>query len=277
MKYLLNISLLLFIIGCGSKPVERPVLNKKKKNVSTKLPKDVSEFSIAVVPGLPVIDPNTKIPNTKIYIYSPDFPELIYLVNDFNCEPMNPEEIRRLKIPMNANFLFKSTYGGGGTNYYGLFKDGGVELYGQAFDKGSPIAAPDAKPFNQIRKFDLKNRAPLDGFFICFVGNQGEQNQMSIYYDVQGMANSIKFDSDDRWIPLQYNTSQVVDEGAMQATIDQYFVIDKGVKSAILNLTQSGEWVYASYTDTEKGVKQSFTIDQKKTMVQGEYRKDACF
>ena len=279
LKKLFPIIFLFVLFGCGSESPgnDKSTIREKAANnlKASKAPK--IESKITVVPALPVLDEKTGIPNTKIYISSPDFPELLYLVNDFDCAPMNPDEIRRLSIPLEANFLFKSIYKENGTYYYGLINDDNIELYGQTVEKARLEVNPKSKPFNLIRKFDVKNRPPLDGFFICFKEDRQKELNMSIYYDVQGMANSIKFEKKNVWIPLQYNTSQVDNKGAMPTTIDQYFEIVKGAKNGILNLTHVGNWDYASYTNTQDGKELNFTIDHEASIVDDSYRKDPCF
>jgi len=273
MKKLVSVILMIGMIGCGQKDrPPRPNLDVLK---STSLSQSTPQVSI--LPGLPIFDEQTEVPTTQIYITLADSPELIKLVSDYNCKQMNPEEIRRLKIPLDSKFLFKSWYAGSGTNYYGLVKGNLVELYAQDVDEGGPELKSEVDSFKLIRAIDLSSRPELDGFFICYQEDRREEQKISIYFDKNGMANGMKFKGDQNWISLQYNTSQLESDGTMPKTIDQYFAIVAGDKIGILNLTHIGNWDYAVYTSTKDGIELNFTIDHELTIVNDEYRKDACY
>jgi len=262
------------LFSCEQPKNPRPDLSKFKDKPS--VPQDAG-MQVSILPSLPVFNEKTNEPTTKIFLTAPDFPELIYLLSDHTCESMTVEEIRAAKIPLDAKFLFKSKFNEAKAYYYGLIENNIVSLYAQVQYKIGPEQQGQTSSFKLVQQVDLNKRNPLDGFFICYDEDLKKELKMSIYFDAQGLANSIKFENSNGWIPLQYNTSELVVDGAMPKTTDQYFSIVDGGKTGLLNLTHAGDWDYAVYTKTIDGKNVNFTINHEESMIDEEYRKDSCY
>lgn len=266
--------LLVLFTNCqnAEKPtVQEPTFPEKE------IKKVKAKYKIAIIPGPSIENEKTMVPSTDIFLTSPQFPEAVKLITDYNYNELEKEDWKKLDIPPNAAFAFMAWYAGGGTNYYGLVNGSTVKLYQQILEEGNPEEDFPTPPFQLTKTIDLDRRKVKTGHFICFNNDESSTLKLSIHFNDQGKATALKHKGQNDYIPLQFHTNNFSSEAIIPKSEDQYFEIYDGKKNGDLTITHSGNYDYVRYIRLKDQKVFNFTIDHDATVVQGSYRKTPCF
>ncbi|MCP3933231.1 MAG: hypothetical protein GY705_29525 [Bacteroidetes bacterium] len=241
--------------------------------------KEKSKYRLALITGQTTYEEESSIPSTAIYLTSPQFPEAVLLIDDYDYAPLDKVQWKEFGIPANVTFAFQSWFAGGGANYYGIAEGSKVKLFRQYIDEGDPEAEEiaDLEPFELIKTVDLDNKGMEPGYYICYNEDNNPSLKLSIYFNADGRATALKYKGQTDFIPLQFIGEEMNTEGMVPSLSENYIEIFEGKENGKFTLTHSGNWDYASYTRKKDGKKFDFTIAHDLTVINDSYRITPCY
>lgn len=220
---------------------------------------DKSTFSITTKEA--GVNPNTGTNNVDIYLKNKLFPKPIKLSQDLS---MNKLEAGKNGIPKNAVFAYSTWFAGGGEVYYGVVKNGVLQINRKFEDEGMT----EEGKFTLYREIDPNVPTKNPDAYITYDSDNKSSKQLMIAFSEDGKALYAKYYGQARHLQLKF----VKDASEGRNIIDYYDEIVGDEVVGTYKLTHSGNWDYVEYSPKNNDKKFKFTINHDVTIDGDTYR-----
>jgi len=207
------------------------------------------------------INPNTGTENIDIYLNNELLNAPIKLSQELS---MYKVKAGNSGVPKNAVFAYNTWFAGGGSIFYGVVKNGVLQIYQKYEDEGMTTEGN----FSLYREIDPHVQTKNPDTYITYDSDTKNSKQLMIAFSDDGKALYAKYYGQGRHLKLKF-IKKANDE---RNYYDYYDEIADGKVVGSYVLTHSGNWDYAEYTRKKDGKKFKFTINHDITIVDGAYR-----
>lgn len=219
-----------------------------------------SKFAITVTeePG----DDNTGISRHHIYLKHDLLKKPLLITTDNSYIKITDPD--SYGMPKDIVFAFNTWYAGGGYTYYGIVRNGVLQIFRNYEDEGAPVS----NSYELYREIDPEVVTPLPAYYISYRDDAKKARDLMIAFDQNGKALYAKYFGQGRHIALKFEK----DASSGRNLVLNYSETVNGKVHGTYVLTHSGNWDYAEYTHAQSGKKTRFTIDHDVTIMGGTYR-----
>ena len=224
---------------------------------------DNSSFTISTNTEVEV----TGTKDIDIFLNNDQFDSPVLLTQDLNYTKVDPKKYK--DVPNESVFVFSTWFGGGGLLYYGVVKNGVLQVYRKYGDE----MMTQESAYEFYREFDPNVQTVKPTYYIHYSPDTKKGNDLMIAFTPFGKGLFAKYEGQSRQIELKFTKDQ--SEGK---NIIQYFdEIVKGEVKGTYKMTHSGNYDYVEYTNKKSGKKYLFTINHDVTIVGDTYRTTPSF
>lgn len=204
--------------------------------------------------------------NFDFFLHNELFEKPILLTQDVNYSEVDTKNYS--DIPKNSVFAFSTWYAGGGALYYGVVKNGVLQVY-RKFEE----ADAQHQEFTLFREFDPNVQTDLPAYFIHYFPDNKKGSDIMIACTSNGKGLYAKYKGQTRHLAMQF----LKDESEGKNIIESYDEVVKGKVNGTYKMTHSGNWDYLQYIYKESGKNYDFTINHDATIVGDTYRTTPSF
>lgn len=206
-------------------------------------------------------DPATGATQLDIYINHKLLKEPIKITRELNYSKVDS---RANGIPTDAALAFSTWYAGGGDFYYGIVKNGVLQIYQKYEDEGS---LSDGN-YTLFREIDPNVITKMPAYYISYNSDDKKSKELMIAFTTEGKALFAKYYGQSRHLQLKF----IKEEFEGKNSIAYYDEVVNGETTGTYKLTHSGNWDYAVFTRKKDGNKFEFTINHNVTIMNDTYR-----
>lgn len=167
-------------------------------------------------------------------------------------------------VPKNAVFAFSTWFAGGGSVYYGVLKEGVLQINVKYEDEG--MSGPGQ--FSIFREIDPNVQTKNPDYYISYSSDDKKSKELMIAFTENGKALFAKYYGQPRQLELKFTK----DESQGKNLVMYYDEIVGGEVLGTYKLTHSGNYDYAEYTRKKDAKKFMFTINHGVTIMNDAYR-----
>lgn len=190
----------------------------------------------------------------------------IKITREATYEEVSPGD---MGVPKNAVFAFSTWFGGGGSVFYGIVKDGILQIIKK--DEHEEMA--EAGVFALFGEIDPNVQTKNPDYYISYNSDDNKSKELMIGFTKNGKAQYVKYAGQSRHLELRH----VKEENEERNFMDYYNEIVNGEVNGKYKLTHSGNWDYVEYTPKNSDKRFKFTINHDATIVGDTYRTTPSF
>lgn len=166
-------------------------------------------------------------------------------------------------VPKSAVFAFSTWFAGGGAVYYGIVKDGILQINRKFEDEMTTGGL-----FTLYREIDPNVLTKTPSYYISYNSDDKKSKELMIAFTENGKGLFAKYYGQPRQIELRFKK----DESQGRNIVELYDEIVNGEINGTYKLSHSGNYDYAEYTNKKSGKKYTFTINHDVTIMDDTYR-----
>lgn len=167
-------------------------------------------------------------------------------------------------VPKDAVFAFSTWFAGGGSVYYGVVKNGVLQINVKHEDEGMSSAGS----YSIFREIDPNVQTKTPDYYISYSSDDKTSKELMIAFTENGKALFAKYYGQSRQLELKFTK----DESKGKNLVMYYDEILGGEVVGTYKLTHSGNYDYAEYTRKKDAKKFGFTINHAVTIMNDAYR-----
>lgn len=235
-----------------------------EESVEKEAPKVISftnESTFTIIKKDGEINELTEGPTVDIFVNNKLLNSPIKIANELNYIEV---DLGTKGVPENAVFAYSTWYAGGGVVYYGIVKDGILQINHKYEDE----QMEEEEQFTLYREIDPNVQTKDPDYYITYDSDNRSSKQLMIAFSQNGKALFAKYSGQLRQLALKF----VKDESEGRNIIEYYDEIVNGEVNGTYRLSHSGNWDNAEYTVKKTGKKFDFTINHEVTIVYDRYR-----